>query len=725
MAQPIDSVKPINVVGGSGDGSGTGDAVWGGITGSLSDQTDLQSALNAKINLTQKGTPGGVAALDSTGNVPLDQLPVTVITEVFVVNSEAEMLALTAQVGDVAVRLDESKTYILQGTDPNVLGDWVQVLSPTGAVDSVNGQIGTVVLDPDDLDDTTTTHKFVTAEQIDLIDNSVQLDDPALTDSREWSADTVTQLEAETGLATIRRAWTAQRVFQAIAAWWNGSSAKTKLDGIEAGAEVNQNTFTTINVSGQPAIVADGKTSTLTLAAGSGVSITTNSTTDTVTITNSTPHVTPTINAGNGLTGGGTSDTVTLNVGAGTGITVTADTVSLDTTSTRNTDHSSVSILAGIGLTGGGDLTTSRTLNVAYGTSSSTAAVGNDSRLSDSREWTALTVSQVEAEAGTATTRRAWTAERVRQAIVAWWGTVGTTVGKALFNLTNPSAIRFIRINTDNTVTARTADEFRSDIGAGTGSGSVTSVGVSVPTGLSVSGSPVTSSGTIAISYSSGYQGYTTTEATKLSGIATGATANQTDAYLLNRANHTGTQTLSTISDAGTAASATLTTSNTDTTVGRVLRVGDYGNGLCLPIASGNLNDYVTPGMRFVATSIITNYPPDFGSSSAIVEVVAGSTNTGTGPHSTNIRLIQRATQYSGSPTPVLQAYRGFTGSSWTVWRYNYALAADTTVARSNLGLGNSAVLNTGTTAGTVATGDHTHAADINPATDVVADACV
>ena len=45
------------------------------------------------------------------------------------------------------------------------------------------------------------------------------------------------------------------------------------------------------------------------------------------------------------------------------------------------------------------------------------------------------------------------------------------------------------------------------------------------------------------------------TERTKLSGIATAATANDTDANLKNRANHTGTQTLSTISDAGTAAS--------------------------------------------------------------------------------------------------------------------------------------------------------------------------
>ena len=39
------------------------------------------------------------------------------------------------------------------------------------------------------------------------------------------------------------------------------------------------------------------------------------------------------------------------------------------------------------------------------------------------------------------------------------------------------------------------------------------------------------------------------TERTKLSGIATGATANSSDATLLARANHTGTQTASTISD--------------------------------------------------------------------------------------------------------------------------------------------------------------------------------
>ena len=88
------------------------------------------------------------------------------------------------------------------------------------------------------------------------ITDAVGSADARLTDSREWTASTVSQAEAEAGTATTRRAWTAQRVFQAIAAWWAASSAKTKLDGIEAGAQVN----TVASVA--------GKTGTVTLVKG-------------------------------------------------------------------------------------------------------------------------------------------------------------------------------------------------------------------------------------------------------------------------------------------------------------------------------------------------------------------------------------------------------------------------------------------------------------------------
>lgn len=73
-----------------------------------------------------------------------------------------------------------------------------------------------------------------------------------------------------------------------------------------------------------------------------------------------------------------------------------------------------------------------------------------------------------------------------------------TTLGGNMFTLTNPSAVTFPRFNADNTISALSASDFRTAIGAGTGAGTVTDV-----TGTS----PVVSSGgtTPAISLASGY----------------------------------------------------------------------------------------------------------------------------------------------------------------------------------------------------------------------------
>lgn len=56
-----------------------------------------------------------------------------------------------------------------------------------------------------------------------------------------------------------------------------------------------------------------------------------------------------------------------------------------------------------------------------------------------------------------------------------------TTVGSNLFTLTNPSAITFLRVNADNTVSTLDAATFRTAIGAGTGNGTVTGVTASSP----------------------------------------------------------------------------------------------------------------------------------------------------------------------------------------------------------------------------------------------------
>ena len=74
-----------------------------------------------------------------------------------------------------------------------------------------------------------------------------------------------------------------------------------------------------------------------------------------------------------------------------------------------------------------------------------------------------------------------------------------TTVGGNFFTLPNPSAITFVQINADNTITTMDAPTFRTAIGAGTGSGSVTSVsGTGTVSGLTLTGT-VTTSGSLTL----------------------------------------------------------------------------------------------------------------------------------------------------------------------------------------------------------------------------------
>lgn len=92
------------------------------------------------------------------------------------------------------------------------------------------------------------------------------------------------------------------------------------------------------------------------------------------------------------------------------------------------------------------------------------------------------------------------------------------------------------------------------NVDSGSYVGTVTSVAVSGSDGIDVnSGSPITTSGTIALGVNA------STLRTHIN-VADGATANDTDANLKNRANHTGTQLASTISDfAATVRSTVLT----------------------------------------------------------------------------------------------------------------------------------------------------------------------
>lgn len=106
----------------------------------------------------------------------------------------------------------------------------------------------------------------------------------------------------------------------------------------EAEASAGGSSFGTIAVAGQSNVVADASNDTLTLIAGTGITITTNATTDTVTITNSATGA----NAFGNVSVAG-QDTVaadstndTLSLAAGTGISLTTDAAS-DTITITNT----------------------------------------------------------------------------------------------------------------------------------------------------------------------------------------------------------------------------------------------------------------------------------------------------------------------------------------------------------------------------------------------------
>lgn len=108
--------------------------------------------------------------------------------------------------------------------------------------------------------------------------------------------------------------------------------------------------------------------------------------------------------------------------------------------------------------------------------------------------------------------------------LTTYAGITPTTVAQNLLALTNPSAITFLRMNADNTVTARSASNFRSDIGLATDvtfdnlilTGSITSIGT--PLSASIGGTGLSSYAVGDLIYSSG-----TTALSKLADVATGS----------------------------------------------------------------------------------------------------------------------------------------------------------------------------------------------------------
>jgi len=134
---------------------------WGDITGTLSDQTDLQTeldnintALGNKQNTSEKGNANGYASLDSGGKIPASQLPNSVMEFKGAWDASTNTPTLangTGNAGDVYRCSVAGSVDFGAGAISFGVGDWVmyngsiwQHSPATDAVTSVNGQTGNV-----------------------------------------------------------------------------------------------------------------------------------------------------------------------------------------------------------------------------------------------------------------------------------------------------------------------------------------------------------------------------------------------------------------------------------------------------------------------------------------------------------------------------------------------------------------------------------------------------
>lgn len=89
---------------------------------------------------------GNIPVLGENGKMDVSMLPSIALMDTFPVKNQSEMLALDAQRGDIAIRSDIKKSFILAADDPTALASWKELLTPDCNVTSVAGKTGTVVL---------------------------------------------------------------------------------------------------------------------------------------------------------------------------------------------------------------------------------------------------------------------------------------------------------------------------------------------------------------------------------------------------------------------------------------------------------------------------------------------------------------------------------------------------------------------------------------------------
>lgn len=113
------------------------------------------------------------------------------ITSTFVVASQAAMLALVAEEGDVAIRTDESRSYILRGEDPSVLANWEWLRTPVDEV--TQAELDTAIAGVQFIEDYANRGDAGATQALDLNDKA-----------QRWRLTQNTTMNLPSGLSTDR-----------------------------------------------------------------------------------------------------------------------------------------------------------------------------------------------------------------------------------------------------------------------------------------------------------------------------------------------------------------------------------------------------------------------------------------------------------------------------------------------------------------------------------------
>jgi polygalacturonase len=396
---------------GSGGGSGSGDG----------------------IPSAEKGIAGGVATLGPDAKIPANELPsVSVVDFLGPSTNQAAMLALTGQRGDWTARTDLGTVWIITGDTPTQLSSWTQLSYPSdadattstkGAVQLAGDLAGTAAA-PQIAAGAVTTSKLaagavttakiadgaVTDAKVTSVDSAKVSGLPGLIDAKSAYLGTVASQAAMLALSSAKKGdwtirtdlstawvftgtdpnvvgdWTALPTGAGSADATTSSKGLVQLAGDLAGTAASPTIAAGAVVAGR---IADGAVTTAKLADGAVTSA-------------KLPDgaVTSAKLADGAVTSAKLADATIVDADiSGTAGIAPAKVAGTAVVQART-------VTAGTGLTGGGDLSTDRTITVAYGSTAGTAAQGNDSRLADTRTPTDNTVTTAKIVDGAVTSAK-------------------------------------------------------------------------------------------------------------------------------------------------------------------------------------------------------------------------------------------------------------------------------------------------------------------------------